>query len=231
MGGFADQSRMIPHRYPKSCFLNTRDSFVTQSHKISDGIVDSQFVNTFPGVGQGAIRLSFCDLAVGHFDFHFLKIYSLLSGWHFKFSGLTLPCQFFVPNFGKIVSDFWPSGTRLQPSPAVLPIPISFSRSRPITRLACATRPCTATAVCLHGSAHDGLTGDSRACQRYVQIVVPIPFPIPISCSRSYSYSDSVSIPRYIPIPIPVSISVPVWMPVTPTKSTDPISTFAKKMQ
>ena len=34
-------------------------------------------------------------------------------------------------------------------------------------------------------------------------------------------------IPCYIPIPIPV----PVWIPVAPTKSADPISTFAKKMQ
>lgn len=111
----------------------------------------------------------------------------------FNFAGLTLPCQFFVPNFGKIVSDFWPSGTRLPPSPAVLPIPISFSCSRPITRPERATRPCVATSVCLRGSAHDGLTGDSRACQRYIQIVVPIPFPIPI--------------PTPVPIPIPIQSS------------------------
>lgn len=49
-----------------------------------------------------------------------------------------------------------------------------------------------ATSVCLHGSAHDGLTGDSRACQRYIQIVVPIPFHIPI--------------PTPVPIPIPIPI-------------------------
>ena len=57
-----------------------------------------------------------------------------------------------------------------------------------------ATRPFTATAVCLHGPAHDWLTGDSMACQRYIQIIVPIPVPIPI--------------PIPVPLPIPIRSSV-----------------------
>lgn len=79
-------------------------------------------------------------------------------------------------------------------SPAVLSISISHSRFlfRFLSRPERATRPFTATAVCLHGLAHDGLTGDSRACQRYVQIIIPIPFPIPI------------------PIPVPVPIPLPI---------------------
>ena len=137
------------------------------------------------------------------FDFHFLKIHSLLSGGYSKFHFVTfrqgndelfLTFQKPVSNIAgrKRVSNFWPSATCLQPSPAVLPIPISFSCSRPITRPACATRPCMATAVCLHGSAHDVLTGDSRECQRYIQIVVPIPFPIPIPIPIQSSFSRVV---------------------------------------
>lgn len=64
---------------------------------------------------------------------------------------------------------------------------------RSLSRPERATRPCVAIGVCLHGSAHDGLTGDSRACQRYVQIVVPIPFRFPI--------------PVPVPIPLPIQSS------------------------
>lgn len=103
-----------------------------------------------------------------------------------EFSGLTLPCQFLVPNFNFLCLT---SGGRFFISDLILPAQsrrVSHSNSRShshflsLSHPACATRPFTTTAVCLHGSAYDGLTGDSRACQRYIQIVVPIPIPIPV---------------------------------------------------
>lgn len=71
--------------------------------------------------------------------------------------------------------------------PFPIPFPVSFSVSWPAQN---APHGLARQQPCVYmGAAHDGLTGDSRACQRYVQIVVTIPVTFPLSIPIQSSFS------------------------------------------
>lgn len=147
MGGFADQSRMIPTGYFDCWFLNTRDSFSDKGQFVSDGIVDLQFV-----IRQGTCLIFQAEPATASFDFHFLKIHSLLSGWYSKFHFVTfrqgedelfLTFQKPVSNIAgrKRVSNFG-FLTFGRPAPVSHPVPPCFPFPFPIP-VSCSV-PCPA---------------------------------------------------------------------------------------